>query len=228
MDNQELVQKVYDLVRQAIKKFDECDECQDIAAETAQRPLILTSAHGTTCHPALERLGGVCALLCGDEVDLDLVSCVVIYDLTLDNLFRLAFGCADNGFARLAAQALLKGKPVYAVREGVELLQYEQGGGAYFDLLNEQLTKLQRCGVVVVPESGLDEAVLGVKKPEKASSGRRCGKSVAIGKKVLTEGDVRQALTSGADELLIEPKAIVTSLAGEYAAKKGVAITRMA
>lgn len=228
MDNQELIQQVYNLVQKAIKKIEESDDCLDVAAVPGQSPLILTSAHGTTCHPALERLGGICALLCNDEVDLDKVSCVVIYDLTLDNLSRLALGCADNGFAGIAARALLMGKPVYAVREGVELLGYEQSGGAYYDLLNEHLTKLQRCGLAVVAEADLDEAVLGLKKPEKASRGGGAGKSVAIGKKVLTESDVRQALANGACELLIEPKAIVTSLAAEYAVKKSITITRMA
>jgi ethanolamine utilization protein len=230
--------------------------------EPSLKTLILTSAHGDGCHPALERLGGICAQLCGDDVDLDSVGCVVIYDLTLENMSKLASGCIDNRFTKTAALALLKGIPVLAVREGVELLKYEQCSSPYFNVLNEGLAKLSKNGVRVVGESGIDEAVRGIGESRyeysSAGAGVSCrsgapgaagssgssgaagaagsavydnsaypgGKSAVLSKKILTESDVRSIRASGAGELLIGPKAIVTSLAAEYAVKNNIVIVR--
>ena len=257
MENHELVNRVYDLVQKALKKLNE----QRLLAEpggTAQsaglKPLILTAEHGTKCHPAYERFDGICALLRGYDVDPGSACCVVMYDLTLDSMFKLAVGCADNAYVKLAAEALLKGIPVYAVREGIELLKYGNGGldgqvghggqggqvgGAYYKELYAHLLKLQACGVTVVPEAELD-GVLGACCGAKSAGGEcstyalnECStyasnecKSMAIGKKAITEADIKHARANGIRELLIEPKAIITSLAAEYAVKSGIAITR--
>ena len=231
MNNQELVQKIFEMVKKAMARLDE-DQTEGKPAAPGRdagnilKPLILTSEHGKTCHQAFERLGAVCALLDAYKVDMDEICCVIMYDLTLENMFKLAYGCPDNAFSKLAAEAMLKGKQVYAVREHIELLKYEQGG-AYFKLLSENLRKLQSCGVVVVAEADLDSVISGAKKPEK-TAGECCGAgaSLEVGKKVLTESDVRHAMMNGASEIVIRQKAIVTSLAAEYAVKRNITITR--
>ena len=47
-----------------------------------------------------------------------------------------------------------------------------------------------------------------------------------VSKNVISECDVRQALASGAGEMLISQKAIITCLADEYANKYGIAFVR--
>jgi ethanolamine utilization protein len=242
LENQELIQKVYEMVKKAVsgiaggKADGNCAECGGARAcppEKKLKTLILTSEHGDACHPAMERLGGICALLCEYGADLDSVGSVVIYDLSLDNLFKLAAGCADNDFVKSAAKALLKGIPVFAVSEGVELLKYERSGGAYYKLLYENLDKLRKCGVTLVSEADLDSAVnaaanaaANVVANASASADNRCGKNVVLSKRVITESDVRNALASGACEMLVGPKTIITSLAAEFAVKKSILITR--
>ena len=241
MDNQELVRKIYEMVKKTVDTMTDggervdCAECRKPCADPPERKtntLILTSAHGETCHPALERLGGVCALLCDYGADLDAAGCVVMYDLSLDNLFKLAVGCADNDFVKTAAGALLKGIPVYAVREGIELLKYERTGGAYYGMLYENMEKLRKCGVKFVSEADLDEAVAGqaenARRPGNPArvEGDPGGKNAVLSKRVITESDVKNALAGGAQEMIVGPKTIITSLAAEYAVKKSILITR--
>ena len=236
MNNQELVQKVYELVKKAISKLEE-DHPSELPVELPPaetrtvypvlKPLILTSVHGDTCHQSLERLGGGCALQNDYEIELDGICCVVLYDLSLDNVFKLAFGCTDNAYTKIAAEALLKGKQVYALREGIELLKYNSNG-SYFKSLNENLKKLQNCGVVIIAEADLDSIINGTTKIDNmVSEYTAAGTSVEVKKKVITEVDIRHAHLNGASEILILPKAILTSLADEYATKRGVAVTRM-
>jgi ethanolamine utilization protein len=232
LNNQELVKKVYELVKQTIAKLEEDHPDEHPAAETRAgdlklKPLILTSEHGDTCHQSLERLGGGCALQDDYKTELDGICCVVLYDLTLDNMFKLAFGCTDNAYTKVAAEALLKGKQVYALREGIELLKYNSNG-PYFKSLNENLKKLQDCGVVIIAEADLDNIISGsVKAKPAAGEYAGAGTSIEVKKKVITEVDIRHAHLNGANEILILPKAILTSLADEYATKRGVTITRI-
>ncbi|MCL2163218.1 MAG: hypothetical protein FWH55_02250 [Oscillospiraceae bacterium] len=263
MNNNELIDKIYSMVQQELKKLDEggagragesnacCagdslsgrqPECKTANSDCTdgcdgsvrKKPLILTEEHGTTCHNIYERLGGICALLDGYDVDMGDVCCVILYDLTLDNMFKLASGCIDSPYTKLAARAMLEGKPIYAVSEGVELLSFEQCGSAYFRLLNENLSKLKMCGVSVVAEDDLERVICGKNgkngKNESggAPSGKRHGSSVGFEakRKVLTEGDVRQAYASGLCEIFVGAKTIITSLAAELAAKKDISITR--
>ena len=241
MDNQELTRKIYEMVKNTVNGLEGCEECAkspDCAGSEACPPvkrkntLILTAEHGETCHPAMERLGGICALLCGYNADLETVGAVVLYGLSLENLYKLAVGCADNDFVKTAAQALLKGIPVFAVSEGIELLKYERGG-AYYNLLYENMAKLQKCGVTIIPETDLASALNAVDQAAAAASaivpaaaGQGAVKNVVLSKKVITESDVRNALANGAGEMLVGPKTIITSLAAEYAVKKSIAITR--
>jgi len=231
MDDRELTQKVYEHVRKALIGFEENQASGAVAAgclsgENIKKPLILTSGHGVTCHQSLERLGGGCALQSNYDVDLESACCVVLYDLSLDNLFKLACGCPDNDYTRIAAEALLEGHKVYAVREGIELFKYGQDT-AYSKLLGENLRKLQTCGVVIVAEADLDNVISGVKKADiKTSECGKAGMSIDVIKKVLTETDVKQAQKQGACEIFIPQKAVITCLASEYAVKRGIAITR--
>ena len=231
MNNQELIQKVYELVRKALIGLEETRVSGTSAAGSLsggdlKKPLILTSGHGVTCHQSLERLGGGCALQSNFDVDLGSACCVVLYDLSLDNLFKLVCGCTDNDFTGIAARALLEGIKVYAVREGIELFKYGQDT-AYSKMLGENLRKLQNCGVVIIAEADLDNVISGEKKPDtKTSECGMTGVSIDVIKKVLTETDVKQAQKQGACEIFIPQKAVITCLASEYAVKRGITITR--
>jgi ethanolamine utilization protein len=142
-------------------------------------------------------------------------------------MFKLAFGCTDNAYTKIAAEALLKGKQVYALREGIELLKYNSNG-SYFKSLKENLKKLQDCGVVIIAEADLDNIINGSKEAKStASEYAGAGTCVEVKKKVITEIDVRRAHLGGANEVLILPKAILTSLADEYATRRGITVTRI-
>ena len=238
MDNQnaELIKKIYEMVRQAIEKLGGNADggqaagpaCCPAGGKAARKPLILTGGHGTTCHGVLERIGGECALMGAyDGADLDGACCVVLYDLTLENMSKLACGCADSPYTALAARALLGGMPVYAVREGIELLACGQQQGAYYNVLRGNLSKLEKCGVTIVAEADLEKAALGAIEPNAPAGSKGCAAAVfEVQKKILSENDVKQAHANGACEIVIGAKTIITSLASELAIKRSIRITR--
>jgi len=50
--------------------------------------------------------------------------------------------------------------------------------------------------------------------------------SIELRKQVLSESDVKHAHRSGACEIIVSRKAVITCLAAEYAKKQGITITR--
>jgi ethanolamine utilization protein len=86
-----------------------------------------------------------------------------------------------------------------------------------FDLVKKELAQISENNMVECVEAS--EYV-----PE------HCGacSSFEISKNVISESDVKQALVNGASEMLVSSKAIVTSLADEYARKHNITIVRKA
>ena len=65
-----------------------------------------------------------------------------------------------------------------------------------------------------------------VKAAEHVPEHSKACSSYEIGKNVISESDVKHALSNGAGEIIISPKAIITCLADEYAIKHNIKIVR--
>lgn len=140
------------------------------SAQDAARPglLVLTQEHGTACHTLLEssrikeKYSTSCALLQENQVDMESIGAVVLFDLTIDAMSKLASGIADTPYTRLAAQALLLGKKLYVPREEVELYRYPVGSLHSFQcMLQAKLTKLVSWGLKICPMDQIEDCILG-------------------------------------------------------------------
>ena len=209
---------------------------EEPAAENGALPklLILTRSHGTHCHELLEsaelrgRCETVCALTEDYACDPDGFETVVLYDLDLPALVKIADGCGDTPYTGLAVRAILSGKRVFAVREDIELFDYESTApAAYYQSLLQKVALLEQSGVRLISRGELAAAVLGEKTPEPAQKpGPRASKTVTFSKKVISERDAAAAYADGASEVRIGRKSIVTDLAGEYFSSHDVRIVR--
>lgn len=137
---------------------------------------------------------------------------VLLEGLTLGELGLLAAGCPEGAKGAWAARAFLEGKPVFVPAEGVEFFQF-QGGGAYYRMFLEKMEFLKGCGLVCCPMAELPEVIL---RSVSAKPG---------GRKRLVSAEVVAGLPLGG-RLCVAADAIITPLAAELAAGRGVQIIR--
>ncbi len=210
--------------------------------------LILTADHGTRCDSAFQcsklnaNYNVECALYKEYAVNIDDYDVVIAYTLTNELLGKLANGIFDDNYTRLFGKALLSGKKIYVPKEEVELYEYKTvAPKPYYHKIASNLKLLEDSGVVVAPMEKLAEILVGgcaaaecpveakpeakVEAPEPvAAPAVSSGLEVAIAKRVITEGDIRN--NAKADTIIIDNKALLTDLAKELAAKEKITILR--
>ncbi len=226
MDFNVLVDEI--VARVSAQMSDMPGECTAAPCGNDERPklLILTQDHGLHCHQMLEsdrltaRYATVCALTEEYACDLGKFEAVILYDLNLATLVKIADGNGDAPYTGLAIRAILSGKKIFAVREDVELFDYEgTAPAAYYQALLGKVEFLQQAGVKLVNRCNLEAAILDepCAPVQNRQACTRPKKVVIIDKKVISERDVSTTYSDGATEIHVSAKTIITDLAKEYA-----------
>ncbi len=225
----------------------ECACCAE--AEAKPGLLVLTSEHGTVCHEMLEsaklrefyRID--CALMKEYQVDIADYEAVILFDLTVDTLTRLSGGVCCTPLTALAQKAILLGKKIFVPEEAVELFGYrETVPTAYYQMLQGKLDLLKASGVVICPAAALEDCILtGETKctgtceqpaPLAAPSAPVkmaapvVGREEHLTKRIVTERDLATVYAPGVTAIHVVKKAILTDLAREYAAMRGVELVK--
>ena len=209
--------------------------------------LILTQEHGSVCHSMLEspRLLEYyrtdCALMKEYDCEMADYEAVILFDLTVDALTRLAGGACATPVTALAQKAHLLGQKIYVPQEAVELFQYaETVPSAYYQMLLDKLTLLKQSGVVVCPAAGLEDAILSgegmavcmpaapaaAPEPTEAEASVAGGREETLTKRIITERDIAAVYDRDLAVVHVGPKSILTDLAREYAANRGVKVVK--
>mgnify|MGYP002535785582 FL=1 len=171
----QILSRVMEKLAQAGETVTGADDLQNIVQsivagtkEPLPGLLVLTQEHGEKCHELLEnpkireKYNTSCALLQENQVSMDGIEAVVLFNLTTDAMCKLASGITDTPYTKLAAQALLMGKKLYVPREEVELYRYPTGGlGSYQCMMQAKLTKLVAFGLKICPMAELEDVLLG-------------------------------------------------------------------
>lgn len=234
---------VDEIVKRVAEKLETADGVPGGASQDAgakPRLLVLTQEHDTICHEMLEhpRLTTLyrldCAKLAEYACEVQDYEAVIAFDLTVDAMARLAGGVCDTPFTALAQRAILLGKKIFVPEEAVELLaMHKTVPSAYYQMLLEKLTLLKASGMVVCPGAALVDAILSGETA--AACTPACapctpaaapGRAVAVCKKVITERDIAAVYGRDVGAVHVGRKSIVTDLAREYAAARGVLIVR--
>jgi hypothetical protein len=183
-----------------------------------------------------------CALLSDYKCDVADYEAIILYDLTVDAMSRIAGGVCDTPFTALVQKAILLGKKLFVPREAVELYRYAQTvPSAYYNMLQEKLTLLEQSGLVICTQDTLEDVILGeasaqpapvpayvpfqAAAPEKACV-PSAGREVSLTKHVITERDLAAVYDRDLTHVRVGKRTILTDLAREYAAVHKVKIVR--
>lgn len=211
--------------------------------------IILTNEHGDTCHEFLEsptmnkHFNVKCALMNDYECDVENCAGIVMFELSNIDLSRIVSGVCDTPFTAMAAKALLLGKPIWVIKENVEILKYNTDN-PYAKMMHGKFCLLKSFGVVLCSKEDLTDTIVGTSscnndtKCSNTNSTSGCEecceepceehicKEIEYSKKVITEKDMENARFKKAGKVLTGAKSIVTDLAKEYAYNFGIEIIR--
>ncbi len=179
-----------------------------------------------------------CAMLCGYDCKLEDFAGVLLFDLTNDQLSKITAGICDTPYAAVVEKALLRGLPVFALTEEIELLQYDTGT-PYGQMMMDKLRLLEKLGVTIDSYDRLLPTMLEKTGNCGATEEKGCAsfaieaavtsllvKELDCAKKLITEKDVISARREGYGRLHLEKRAIVTDLAREYAQSCGIELIK--
>lgn len=234
MERTELVEEIVRRVTARLHELEGAEQADP--SESKQGLLILTQAHGTACHSVLEseavrRKWRVdCALQREYDVELADYDAVLLGDLSCGALDRIASGVGDCAFTCLAVQAILAGKKVYILTEGVELYRYRESAPAvYYKMLQQKLDFLQASGAVLCTQTDVGQLLTEKQPaaklqvpPAEASN----AKEKTLAKRVLTERDLIDAEKQGVACIRVGAGCIITALAKDLAAGRGITIIK--
>lgn len=243
MDIDALVSEICRRVQERMESYETQEiNCGNSQCQEKPKLLILNSAHGTSCHELLEspRLTEYydtdCALLKEYDCDMTCYEVVIAYDLSNESLGKIANGIFDNGYTHLFGKALLSGKKIFLPEEEVELYQYrKKSPKLYYQRLSANLKLLQDSGVVIAPNWEIQNLILTGRPPDGESEANCSGglenrdvvqREMCISKHIITEKDIAAARGEKAEIIKVEPRAILTDLAKEYADKQKIMILR--
>lgn len=165
--------------------------------------------------------------------DLSHYEAVILRELDNACLSKLAVGMADEPYVKIAAEAILSGKTIYVLAEGIEFCRYKKTAPAeYYKVFETHLDMLKKSGVTVCANAELVSNLLqGGKK-----SGTHLNESgfsevpeetKCISKKVITEKDLMELKREHHSLLQVEKRCIITDLAKEFAQKHNIFIHQM-
>lgn len=169
MDKETLVNEICRRVAEKLQALgsDQPEETKP-AQDDRKRLLLLTEKHGTICHDFLENrdlssdFRIECALLADYRCQVEDYEGLVVYTLSVHALAKLAAGMADDDFTRLFAQALLKGKKIWLVKEGIELYTYQETAPpSYYRFLEAKLEFLKKAGLTITTHEQLPDLLSG-------------------------------------------------------------------
>ena len=239
---------VDEIVARVNAKMEEAECAAPCACDDAKPGLlVLTQEHGCVCHEKLESAKlreyyrTECALMKEYQCDIADYEAVIMFDLTIDAMTRLAGGVCDTPFTALAQKAILNGKKIFVPEEAVELFGYaETVPAAYYQMLQGKLDLLKASGMVICPAAALEDVILtGEAKSDCAApavlaapsapvklAAPVVGREETISKRIVTERDLAAVYVPGVTVVHVSKKAILTDVAREYAANRGVSLVK--
>lgn len=174
----------------------------------------------------LQRLNGAYEIITEGE---ETPSCdvYIITDLTISMLAHLALAAPKDKREEIILRALLSGKNVYVLQNGIEVYAYKDTAHKnMYQIYQDYLSRIQLYGIQLIDDVSVIEALpfhdKKIEKDDKKSCSvpMECSKSFDTldlrGKKVLLEKDLKNYHLQRNCVILLDKKCIITPLAEDY------------
>lgn len=155
--------------------------------------------------------------------DLEAYDAIIFPKLEAGEMVHMALGIQLGETEALAARALLRGKRIYVLQEGLVYKEHKATTApGYYKLLQEYEERLEAYGISVVPWEGLqlddERSQCAVQETQK--------KVLDLKERLITESRIAELFSMGYQEIRIAKNAMITPLAVDFIKSKQLKILR--
>lgn len=216
------------------------------AEDEKEKLLILTDHHGMLCQDLYDNLSEKYNMECAFNNEYEDLKCesntVILFNLDVKNMTKLADGIFDTPYLEIAGRSILEGKKVYAISEDIELFNFtDTAPKKYYSMLEKKLEFLKESGVEIIEADKLCKCLLNMDRKDNITAKKiteeieelqelknNSSEVLQLEKKALTERDLVGAREKGINQVSICNSCMITDIAEEYAERYKITIVRRA
>ncbi|MGL4737548.1 MAG: hypothetical protein ACRCW2_08880 [Cellulosilyticaceae bacterium] len=218
---------VEDIVKELYQKL----QGQSVIAHTNKKRAIISSSQQL---PHEERLQSEYEIIRSSEGN-PYGDLVIVPELDMGLLAKIALGIGDSKEVNIILEHLLRGKPVYALEQGIRYRQYKSTAHrTLYTVYSDYENKIKQYGVRFIHDVTeiLTDQSMQYKHMMQTSE---IEPEVTVGheaiqltsKKVILESDLTRGVIQGMTEVVIKKGAIITPLADDYIKAHHLVIKRI-
>lgn len=219
------------LVEQIVKELYQKLQVQSVPTHTNKKRLLITSS---TKVPHQEMLQEEYEIIHSDEGQ-PCIEVVIIPELDVSLLGQIALGIGGSKEAQMILEQLLKGKPVYALEQGIHYRQYKSTAHrTLYTLYSDYENKIKQYGIrfihdaseILTDQSAQYKHMMQTNEivPEMTVGHEAIH---LASKKVILESDLTRGVIQGMTEVIVKKGAIITPLAEDYIRAHHLVIKRV-
>lgn len=207
MNNQKLIEEI---VNELYKRLQ-----QETKVNLHKKKVVLIGNHLEQSYKSIEEMYEVLPYS-RDIRDFD---SVIICEMNISRLSRLALGCSEGAEEEFILKALLEGKKIYMLEESIEYRKYKRTSyKALYNLYSDYEDKLKHYGIktiyhiadILLKEDQINRALVIESEINNSK------KIDFTHKKLLLETDLMRTAISGLSTIVVNKKCIVTPLAEDF------------
>ncbi len=155
--------------------------------------------------------------------ELSQYAALILDNLSIASLVKLATGCCDTPFTDLVQRAILSGMQVIVPKQAVALFSYHQTAARnYYAMLTDKLEFLCQSGLTICEEQELADLISNLANHNMAKEQKEV--AIKAEHRLITEQYIKTIAANGATCLIVNSKNIITALSRDCAKELGISL----
>jgi ethanolamine utilization protein len=158
-----------------------------------------------------------------DHIDINVYDAILLGSISHQELVHISMGLANNPVSSLVIEAILAGKKIFILKEGVTYQRYEHTSNTnFYNMLKGYEEQLKTFGIKWIYANEIVEKIENPEALREAFIEEKKIEEYVVEVKIITESIAKQYHKNGCQRLMIKKHTIVTPLARDYLRDKRI------
>lgn len=154
-----------------------------------------------------------------EHIDINVYDAILLGSISHQELVHISMGLANNPVSSLVIEAILAGKKIFILKEGITYQRYEDTSNTnFYNMLKGYEEQLKTFGIEWIYANEIVERI----ENTEAIDEEKMTEEYVVQVKIITESIAKQYHIKGCHRLVINKHTIVTPLARDYLRDKKI------
>jgi len=160
-----------------------------------------------------------------EHININVYDAILLGSISHQELVHISMGLANNPVSSLVIEAILAGKKIYILKEGITYLRYEHTSNTnFYNMLKGYEEQLKTFGIEWIYTNEIVEKMKRSEISKELFKEAQITEEHVVQVKIITESIAKQYHIKGCKHLLVKKQTIVTPLARDYLRDKKISI----